>query len=109
MKKFKLLTALLAVIIIMNSSYTSETTPAPATQFVFEFTGYDMMEPGDWTLSQVPEPTCNYTNGSICYIKAPKDPYADHPTSESLVDLSNNSSNFTQPYMGSYGKVRLKP
>lgn len=109
MKKINLLTAFLAVIFVMTSSYRTNTASRSAIQQCFEFTGNDMSEPMDWTLIWVPEPTCNYTNGSICYIRADKDQYADHPTAESLVFLSTNSSNFTQPYTGVYGKVRLKP
>jgi hypothetical protein len=109
MKKIKLLTAILAITLIVTSSYRSETAYRPTAQYCFEFTGYDMMEPVDWTMITVPEPTCNYTSGSLCYIKADKDFYGNHPTAESLVDLSNSSSNFTQPYMGTYGKVRLRP
>jgi hypothetical protein len=109
MKKITLLTAILAVTLIVTSSYRSETTSRSTALYCFEFTGYDMTEPGDWTLIQVPEPTCNYGSGSLCYIKAEKGLYDDHPTSESLILLSNNSANFTQPYMGTYGKVRLRP
>jgi hypothetical protein len=109
MKKIKLLTAFLAVIFVVTSSYQTKTGARTATQHNFEFTGYDMMEPTDWTLVQTPEPTCNFAGGSLCYIKTEKDSYYPHPTSESLIFLSNNSSGFTQPYTGTYGKVRLKP
>lgn len=109
MKKIKLVSVLLAVIFVVTSAYRNQDVSSATFQQSFEFTGYDMMEPGDWTLVSGQEPTCNYASGQLCYIKTEKDPSAPHPAFESLILLSNNSSNFTQPYMGTYGRVRLKP
>ena len=107
MKYAKSIIAML-VVFAMTSGFTTKHSPSSLTQAFFEFSGYDVMEPNDWTQITL-EPTCNYTSGVICYIKAEKQNTQPHPTAETLVDLYNNSNGFTTAYTGIYGKVRLKP
>jgi hypothetical protein len=83
--------------------------PMPTAMSVFIFIGYDMTDPTAWAYVRYNGPDCNYSSGQVCYITCKKELYSDYPTQDALTALAQKSSNFTTPYWGIEGSVRLKP